>query len=101
MHREGHSVLIAIDGEEALQFGRSAEFDIILLDVMMPRIDGVAVLRSLRKERRHTPTIMVTARDPATFMAALAALTAVAAIAGYFPARRASRIDPSIALRSS
>jgi predicted permease len=43
----------------------------------------------------------VTARDPATFMAALAALTAVAAIAGYFPARRASRIDPSIALRAS
>src|SRR5215470_16907806 len=63
LHREGHSVLIAIDGEEALQFGRSAEFDIILLDVMIPRIDGIAVLRSLRNERRHTPTIMVTARD--------------------------------------
>jgi len=63
LHREGHSVLIAIDGEEALQFGRSAEFDIILLDVMIPRMDGIAVLRSLRNERRHTPTIMVTARD--------------------------------------
>ncbi len=43
----------------------------------------------------------VTARDPATFVGALAAVTAVAAIAGYFPARRASRIDPSIALRAS
>jgi len=43
----------------------------------------------------------VTARDPLTFGAALAVLTAVAAIAGYFPARRASRIDPSLALRSN
>jgi DNA-binding response OmpR family regulator len=63
LHREGHSVLIASDGEQALQFGRSADFDLILLDVMMPRIDGVTVLRSLRSERRDTPTIMVTARD--------------------------------------
>src|SRR5215470_12084927 len=63
LRREGHSVLIAADGEEALEFGRSAEFDIILLDVVMPRIDGIGVLRSLRSERRDTPTIMVTARD--------------------------------------
>jgi predicted permease len=43
----------------------------------------------------------VTFSDPLTFMGALMALTAVAAMAGYFPARRASRIDPSVALRAS
>ncbi|MGO4883469.1 MAG: ABC transporter permease [Bryobacteraceae bacterium] len=42
----------------------------------------------------------VTANDPATFLGMLAALTAVVAIAGYLPARRASRIDPSMALRA-
>jgi len=43
----------------------------------------------------------VTSRDPLTFAGVLLVLTAVAAIAGYLPARRASRIDPSIALRAS
>ncbi len=43
----------------------------------------------------------VTSRDPFTFMGALMVLTAVAAFAGYLPARRASRIDPSLALRAS
>jgi ABC-type antimicrobial peptide transport system permease subunit len=43
----------------------------------------------------------VTSRDPLTFFGVLFVLTAVAAIAGYLPARRASHIDPSIALRAS
>jgi ABC-type antimicrobial peptide transport system permease subunit len=43
----------------------------------------------------------VTSRDPFTFIGALMVLTAVAAVAGYLPARRASRIDPSLALRAS
>jgi ABC-type antimicrobial peptide transport system permease subunit len=43
----------------------------------------------------------VTNRDPLTFFGVLFVLTAVSAIAGYIPARRASRIDPSIALRAS
>jgi ABC-type antimicrobial peptide transport system permease subunit len=43
----------------------------------------------------------VTASDPLTFLAMLLVLTTVTAIAGYLPARRASRIDPSVALRAN
>ena len=43
----------------------------------------------------------VTATDPVTFLGMLAVLTVVAAIAGYLPAHRASRIDPAIALRAN
>jgi len=43
----------------------------------------------------------VTFRDPATFVGAVIVLTAVVALAGYLPARRASRIDPSVALRAN
>jgi ABC-type antimicrobial peptide transport system permease subunit len=43
----------------------------------------------------------VTASDPLTFLAMLLVLTTVTAVAGYLPARRASRIDPSVALRAN
>jgi DNA-binding response OmpR family regulator len=60
---EGHSVVLAFDGEQALVSGRSQDLDVILLDVMLPRMDGFAVIRNLRAEKLTTPTIMVTARD--------------------------------------
>src|SRR5258707_10764819 len=63
LRREGHSVLLACDGEEAVSLGRSQELDVIVLDVMLPRMDGYTVIRTLRADRFTTPTIMVTARD--------------------------------------
>jgi DNA-binding response OmpR family regulator len=60
---EGHSVVLAFDGEQAVAYGRSPDLDVILLDVMLPVMDGFAVIRTLRAERLTTPTIMVTARD--------------------------------------
>jgi DNA-binding response OmpR family regulator len=60
---EGHSVTLAFDGEQALVSGRSHDLDVILLDVMLPRLDGFSVIQNLRAEKFTTPTIMVTARD--------------------------------------
>ena len=60
---EGHSVLLAFDGEDALNLGKSEDLDLILLDIMLPRMDGFMVMKHLREARIMTPTIMVTARD--------------------------------------
>ena len=63
LESEGHSVLLAYDGERALQLALTAEFDVILLDVMLPRMDGLTVLKRLRDARLNTPVIIVSARD--------------------------------------
>jgi len=60
---EGYSVAFAYDGEEALRLGRTDDFDVMLLDVMLPRMDGFAVLRKMREEHLHTQVIIVSARD--------------------------------------
>ncbi len=58
---EGHEVFEAADGMEAVQLCRSREFDIVILDVMMPELDGFSVCRELRKTS-DTPVIMLSAR---------------------------------------
>lgn len=63
LHRAGHSVLAAHDGQDALEFARSGGCDAILLDLMLPRVDGFTILRRLREEQRTTPTLIVSARD--------------------------------------
>lgn len=60
---EGHSVLLAYDGERALSVGKTAEIDVILLDLMLPRMDGFSVLRKLREAELRTAVIIVSARD--------------------------------------
>lgn len=60
---EGHTVTLAPDGTEALRLGRTANFDLILLDVMLPRMDGFEVIRRIRTDRLPTQTILVSARD--------------------------------------
>ena len=57
------AVDVAHDGEEALAAAGSTTYDVIVLDVMLPRLDGLEVTRSLRERRVDTPILMLTARD--------------------------------------
>jgi two-component system alkaline phosphatase synthesis response regulator PhoP len=59
---EGYDVEIESDGESALQRARKEAFDLILLDVMLPRKDGFEVCRELRRDGSKTPVIMLTAK---------------------------------------
>jgi heavy metal response regulator len=59
----GYSVDVASDGEEALHWPSVAEFDVIVLDVMLPVMDGITVCRTLRERGVRTPILMLTARD--------------------------------------
>ena len=61
---EGYDVELAADGAEALEaIGERSDPDVILLDVLMPRIDGLEVARRLRAKGLRTPILMLTARD--------------------------------------
>jgi two-component system response regulator MprA len=60
---EGHSVTLAYDGEEGLRLGKTNAFDLLILDIMLPRKDGFSVIKKLREDRLRTQTIIVSARD--------------------------------------
>ena len=62
LRRENYQVLVARDGEQALAQARREQPDLVILDLMLPRIDGLEVCRTLRRER-DVPIIMLTARD--------------------------------------
>ena len=59
---EGYKVTEASDGLEALEICGQCSFDLIVLDVMMPELDGFSALRRLRQEDRRTPVLMLSAR---------------------------------------
>ena len=63
LSEQGHAVDVAADGEEALDWAAIAEFDVIVLDIMLPIRDGIDVCRTLRARGLHTPILMLTARD--------------------------------------
>ncbi|EKQ06957.1 two-component response regulator [Lacticaseibacillus casei A2-362] len=62
LDKEGYDVVTACDGEEALKKVEAESPDLILLDLMLPKIDGLEVARQIRKEH-DTPIIMLTAKD--------------------------------------
>lgn len=61
--RAQYTVDVAGDGEEALDFVRTVDYDVIVLDVMLPRIDGLEVCRRIRDSGSQVPVLMLTARD--------------------------------------
>src|SRR5579864_1120638 len=63
LEEEGHSVILAGNGRDGLAMAESHPFDAIVLDVMLPVMDGFAVARKLRSAHNQTPILMLTARD--------------------------------------
>ncbi len=62
LEKEGFQVVVAYDGEEALNFFANEEADLVVLDLMLPKIDGFEVCRAIRRQF-DIPIIMLTARD--------------------------------------
>lgn len=60
---QGYSVDSAYDGEEAIDILSYTDYDAVILDIMMPKADGFAVLRALRSKGKNTPVLFLTARD--------------------------------------
>ncbi len=60
---EGYSVDSAYDGQEGQDLAEMTQYDLIILDILLPRKDGLEVCRALRQRRIHTPILLLTARD--------------------------------------
>jgi DNA-binding response OmpR family regulator len=63
---EGHQTTIATDGEEGLDHALSGTFDLVVLDIGLPRLDGFELLEALRAQGSRIPVIVLTARDSVT-----------------------------------
>jgi DNA-binding response OmpR family regulator len=63
LEEENHIISLTFDGPSGLELARSCDFDVILLDVMLPKLDGFEVARRLRADGNRTPILMLTARD--------------------------------------
>ena len=70
---EGYSVDSCFDGVEALDYLEGAEYDAVVLDVMMPRMDGFSVLAQMRADGNETPVLFLTAKDSVSSRASTAA----------------------------
>jgi len=63
LRAEHYAVDVCYDGGEALEYLLSADYDVAELDIMMPGLDGIEVLTRFRAAGRHTPVLLLTARD--------------------------------------
>jgi DNA-binding response OmpR family regulator len=59
----GYATDVAANGREGIEYALAAEYDLILLDVMLPLLDGISVLRTLRQKGFQTPVLLLTALD--------------------------------------
>ena len=63
MEDEGYSVDSCFNGADALDYALSAVYDVMILDIMLPKLDGLELVRRLRRGGNHTPVLFLTARD--------------------------------------
>ncbi|WP_434310648.1 response regulator transcription factor [Hominifimenecus sp. rT4P-3] len=62
LEEAGYTIDCCADGAEALDFLAVTEYDAIILDIMLPKVDGLSVLRQIRREGNHTPVLLLTAK---------------------------------------
>ncbi len=62
LHEEGYEVTLAADGEESLERFSSGQFDLVILDIMLPHLDGFQVAKKMREQNPRIPILMLTAR---------------------------------------
>ena len=62
---EGYATEVAHDGEEGLRKIRANDYDLVLLDIMMPKLNGLEVCETLRREGRQTPVMFLTVKGDA------------------------------------
>ncbi|MCF6251825.1 MAG: response regulator transcription factor [Methylococcaceae bacterium] len=58
-----HSVELCFDGEAGFQYLKNHQYDLVILDLMLPGIDGLSICRTIRKNDKYTPILMITAKD--------------------------------------
>ena len=63
MEDEGYSVDSCFNGADALDYALTAVYDVVILDIMLPKMDGLELVRRLRRSGNHTPVLFLTARD--------------------------------------
>lgn len=63
MEDEGYSVDSCFNGQDGLDYAAGADYDVIILDIMMPRMDGLEMVQRLRRIGNNTPVLFLTARD--------------------------------------
>ena len=63
LKKNNYSVDSCFDGEQALDYVSYGEYDLIITDIMMPKIDGYGLIKQLRNDKNSTPVIMLTAKD--------------------------------------
>ncbi len=63
LQEDGYNVDFCHDGEEAELYIQMSEYDCIILDIMMPKKDGISVLKEMRSSNNHTPVLLLTAKD--------------------------------------
>lgn len=63
MEDEGYSVDSCFDGDEAVEYALGTDYDVIILDIMLPGRDGLSVVSTLREKGKNTPVLFLTARD--------------------------------------
>ena len=63
LEEESYAVDVAYDGEDGLHFGSEGQYDLIILDIMLPKIDGLEILSQLRDQGKDTPILLLTAKD--------------------------------------